>query len=270
MLNAYLSTMTRIVQLQRGTIDKYIGDAIMAFWNAPVDLSDHASRAVQTALEMIEMIDLFNAEQASAGKKPIRIGIGIATGCWLGGKRAMIAMQSSGVGNCINMLSVMHECRFPLLMIVTMRGEWGEFNPWQLAMGQGTPPATEFRALVFSKTLMFRHASITNGIAAIKQLGSEHRFHVDATEDASAFSSTNLAKYKVVIFLSTSGDILNDEQQTAFREFIERGGGLVGIHAAVAGDVANFNKAMQARGHRRSTSCAVALIRCVLPSPVPP
>jgi len=107
-----------------------------------------------------------------------------------------------------------------------------------LAPGQNPPPAADFNALVFSKTLMFRHASITNGIAAIKQLGAEHRFQVDATEDASAFTATNLAKYKVVIFLSTSGDILNDEQQTAFRNFIEQGGGLAGVHAAVAGDVA--------------------------------
>ncbi len=85
---------------------------------------------------------------------------------------------------------------------------------------------------------MFRHASITNGIAAIKQLGAENGFAVDATEDADWFTTTNLAKFKVVIFLSTSGNILNDEQQTAFRNFIERGGGLVAIHAAVAGDVA--------------------------------
>ena len=106
------------------------------------------------------------------------------------------------------------------------------------AFGQGRSPAGEFNALVFSKTLMFRHASITNGIAAIKQLGAEHRFHVDATEDASAFTATNLAKYKVVIFLSTSGDILNETQQTAFRDFIEQGGGLAAVHAAVAGDVA--------------------------------
>ena len=85
---------------------------------------------------------------------------------------------------------------------------------------------------------MFRHASITNGIAAIKQLGAENGFAVDATEDADWFTTTNLAKFKVVIFLSTSGNILNDEQQAAFRNFIERGGGLVAIHAAVAGDVA--------------------------------
>ncbi len=96
----------------------------------------------------------------------------------------------------------------------------------------------EFTVLVFSKTLMFRHASITNGIAAIQKLGMENGFFVEATEDASWFTSANLARYKAVIFLSTSGDILNGEQQTAFREFIERGGGLVGVHAAVAGDVA--------------------------------
>ena len=85
---------------------------------------------------------------------------------------------------------------------------------------------------------MFRHPSITNGIAAIKQLGAANRFFVDATEDASWFTAANLAKYQVVIFLSTSGDILNEEQQAVFKTFIERGGGLVAIHAAVAGDVA--------------------------------
>jgi type 1 glutamine amidotransferase len=99
-------------------------------------------------------------------------------------------------------------------------------------------PAADFNALVFSKTLMFRHASITNGIAAIKLLGAENGFHVEATEDASWFTATKLAKYQVIIFLSTSGDILDDAQQAAFKIFIERGGGLVAIHAAVAGDVA--------------------------------
>jgi type 1 glutamine amidotransferase len=99
-------------------------------------------------------------------------------------------------------------------------------------------PRIGFSVLVFSKTLMYRHASITNGIAAIQKLGAEHHFRVDATEDSSWLTSANLARYKVIIFLSTSGDILNEEQQTAFREFIEQGGGLVGIHAAVAGDVA--------------------------------
>ena len=108
--------------------------------------------------------------------------------------------------------------------------------------GANQPPAADFNALVFSKTLMFRHASITNGIAAIKQLGAENHFHVDATEDASWFTPANLAKYQVVIFLSTSGNILNEEQQAAFKNFIEQGGGLAAIHAAVAGDVATEGK----------------------------
>ncbi len=63
-------------------------------------------------------------------------GIGICAGAHLGGKRAALLMQSSGVGNCINMLSLISTCRFPLLALVTMRGEWAEFNPWQSPMGR--------------------------------------------------------------------------------------------------------------------------------------
>jgi sulfopyruvate decarboxylase alpha subunit len=70
-------------------------------------------------------------------------GIGIATGCWLGGGRALIAMQSSGVGNCINALALPLAYRAPCLMLVTMRGQWGEFNPWQVPMGQAARPALE-------------------------------------------------------------------------------------------------------------------------------
>jgi sulfopyruvate decarboxylase alpha subunit len=62
-------------------------------------------------------------------------GIAICAGAHLGGKRAAMLMQSSGVGNCINMLSLISTCRFPLLALVTMRGEWAEFNPWQSPMG---------------------------------------------------------------------------------------------------------------------------------------
>lgn len=63
-------------------------------------------------------------------------GIAIACGAWLGGQRSVVLMQSSGVGNCINMLSLPVQSRTPLLMLVTMRGEWAEFNPWQVPMGQ--------------------------------------------------------------------------------------------------------------------------------------
>jgi sulfopyruvate decarboxylase alpha subunit len=70
-------------------------------------------------------------------------GIGIATGCWLAGTRAMVAMQSSGVGNCINALGLPAAFRAPCLLLVTMRGQWGEFNPWQVPMGQAVRPALE-------------------------------------------------------------------------------------------------------------------------------
>ena len=67
-------------------------------------------------------------------------GIALAAGAWLGGQRAALLMQSSGLGNCINMLSLARTCRFPLLMLITMRGEWEEFNPWQVPMGSIVDP----------------------------------------------------------------------------------------------------------------------------------
>ncbi len=70
-------------------------------------------------------------------------GIAVLAGAWLGDQRGVLLMQSSGVGNCINMLSLARICRFPLLMLVTMRGQWGEFNPWQVPMGQLTPKVLE-------------------------------------------------------------------------------------------------------------------------------
>jgi sulfopyruvate decarboxylase alpha subunit len=70
-------------------------------------------------------------------------GIALSAGAWLGGQRSVLLLQSSGVGNCINMLSLMATCRFPLLAIVAMRGEWAEFNPWQMPMGRATPGAFE-------------------------------------------------------------------------------------------------------------------------------
>lgn len=68
-------------------------------------------------------------------------GIGYLAGAWLGGERGALLMQSSGVGNCINMLALPAAGRFPLLMVVTMRGDWAEFNPWQNPMGQATEKA---------------------------------------------------------------------------------------------------------------------------------
>jgi sulfopyruvate decarboxylase alpha subunit len=70
-------------------------------------------------------------------------GIGLAAGAWLGGEKAALLMQSSGVGNVINVLGMVKECRFPLVTLVTMRGHQGEFNPWQVPMGQATRTVLE-------------------------------------------------------------------------------------------------------------------------------
>jgi type 1 glutamine amidotransferase len=88
------------------------------------------------------------------------------------------------------------------------------------------------KVLVFSKTAGFRHDSIPAGIAAIRNLGSQNGFAVDATEDAGAFTTQNLAQYQVVVWLSTTGDVLNAAQQTAFESYVTGGGGYAGVHAA--------------------------------------
>jgi len=88
------------------------------------------------------------------------------------------------------------------------------------------------KVLVFCKTAGYHHESIANGIVAIQKLGVENNFDVDTTIDAAKFNADNLKKYKAIIFLSTTGDVLNDEQQEAFKKYIEAGGGYMGIHAA--------------------------------------
>ncbi len=95
-----------------------------------------------------------------------------------------------------------------------------------------TDPEARFRVLVFSKTAGFRHDSIDEGHDAIEQLGEDNDFQVDHTEDASIFNAAALANYDTVIFLSTTGDVLDAAQQTAFENYIKGGGGFTGIHAA--------------------------------------
>lgn len=89
-----------------------------------------------------------------------------------------------------------------------------------------------FAVLVFSKTLGFRHDSIPAGITMIQQLGERYNFQVDTTEDSTRFTDEGLLPYQVVVFLNTTGDVLDETQQTVFERFIQRGGGYVGIHAA--------------------------------------
>lgn len=86
--------------------------------------------------------------------------------------------------------------------------------------------------LVFSKTAEYRHASIPDGVRAIEALGKQQGWKVAATEDASRFSDNTLAGVDVVVFLMTTGDVLDDAQQAAFERFIQAGKGYVGIHAA--------------------------------------
>lgn len=92
-----------------------------------------------------------------------------------------------------------------------------------------------YRILVYSKTLGFRHANIPLGVAAIRQLGREHGFAVDATEDSAVFTTANLATYKAVVFLSVTGDVLNDAQQEVLKSYLVGGGGYVAIHGALFG-----------------------------------
>lgn len=98
--------------------------------------------------------------------------------------------------------------------------------------GSPTTRACQRRLLVFSKTGGFRHASIKDGKIALQKLAIEHNVAVDFTEDASAFTDANLARYDAVVFLLTTGEILNDSQQAAFERYIRAGGGYVGVHSA--------------------------------------
>lgn len=90
-----------------------------------------------TAIRLFEADEDVNAVVLTTEEE----GIGYLAGAWLGGQRGALLLQSSGVGNCINTLALQAGSKFPLLMIVTMRGDWAEFNPWQNPMGQATEKA---------------------------------------------------------------------------------------------------------------------------------
>ena len=112
---------------------------------------------------------------------------------------------------------------------------WTAIAVWMCAAPAAAQPAAEanrFAVLVFTKTGGFRHDSIPAGITAIRSLGNEHGFTVVNSEEASVFNEADLAKYRVVVFLNTSGDILNSVEEAAFETFVRRGGGFVGIHSA--------------------------------------
>jgi type 1 glutamine amidotransferase len=105
---------------------------------------------------------------------------------------------------------------------------------WSCATKKVDKPQPEptTAVLIFSKTSGFHHESIPAGIRAIQNLGQEHGFQVDTTTNAKLFTAAELKRYQAVVFLSTTQDVLNDEQQTAFQQYIRSGRGFVGIHAA--------------------------------------
>lgn len=95
-------------------------------------------------------------------------GVALACGAWLGGDRSVLLMQSSGVGNCINMLSMVRTCAFPFLAIVSMRGQWGEFVPWQIPMAQATPAVLSAMGVVVQP--VERRADAADTVASAARL----------------------------------------------------------------------------------------------------
>ncbi|MEV7490762.1 ThuA domain-containing protein [Streptomyces anulatus] len=118
------------------------------------------------------------------------------------------------------------------LFLVFKGGDGALYDVDDFELSSTPVDRTAKRVLVFSKTAGFRHDSIPTGIAALKEIGKDTNITVDSTESAAQFTTSNLARYDAVAFLSTTGDVLNTEQQKAFENYVATGGGYVGIHAA--------------------------------------
>lgn len=111
-------------------------------------------------------------------------GVALVCGAWLGGERAALLMQSSGVGNCVNMFSLLRNCRFPFLTVVTMRGEYAEFNPWQLPMAKSTPMALESMGITVLR--------VTEAAAVAETLGAAIDAVFEAGEQVAVLLSQSL------------------------------------------------------------------------------
>ncbi|MFB8036488.1 ThuA domain-containing protein [Streptomyces sp. NPDC056004] len=118
------------------------------------------------------------------------------------------------------------------LFLVFKGGAGALYDIDDFELSNSAPDKTAKRVLVFSKTAGFRHDAIPDGIAALKELGKDSNITVDATETAGQFTTSNLARYDAVVFLSTTGDVLNTDQQKAFENYVATGGGYMGVHAA--------------------------------------
>src|SRR5215813_10800744 len=117
--------------------------------------------------------------------------------------------------------------RIALLVLVLL-----SFSACSNSSKSNSNSMSQEKVLVFSKTTGFRHDSIPDGIAAIQQLGRDNQFAVDTSEDSALFTDKNLAQYKAVIFLNTTGDLFDDSQKSALQHYIQSGGGFAGIHSA--------------------------------------
>ena len=117
---------------------------------------------------LARLIDLCQADRSirSVVLTTEEEGVAQVAGAWLGGQRGVLLTQSGGVGNCINMLSMIQECRIPLLAMVSMRGEWGETFPWQVPMGQSTIPALEAAKVIVHHVDLAEKVSETVNAAA--------------------------------------------------------------------------------------------------------
>ncbi|NUK10496.1 ThuA domain-containing protein [Streptomyces lunaelactis] len=122
--------------------------------------------------------------------------------------------------------------RITELFLVFKGGDGALYDVDDFELSNTPVDRTAKRILVFSKTAGFRHDSIPAGIAALKELGKTSNITVDATEEAAQFTTSNLARYDAVVFLSTTGDVLGAEQQKAFENYVATGGGYMGVHAA--------------------------------------
>ena len=138
--------------------------------------------------------------QADSGMRSVVLtteeeGLGLATGAWLGGERSVLLMQSSGVGNVINVLGTIKECRIPLPMIITMRGDYGEFNPWQIPMGQATRAVLEAMGVIVHSALTAEAVAPAvdaalrlafNGYAAVAVLISQRVIGIKSFQEQAA------------------------------------------------------------------------------------
>lgn len=122
---------------------------------------------------------------------------------------------------------ISYQCLSRLLRVFLVFAMFFSFVPAGIAMEKPS-----FKVLVFTKTAAFRHDSIPEAIDAIRKIGTENNFAANFTEDARAFTDANLTKYDAVVFLMTTGDVLDQAQQAAFERYIETGHGYVGVHSA--------------------------------------